>query len=236
MNRRVAVLIASFVVIAGGGAAWWFSQGTEAPTVDVTAPQVETTTTVPAETTETTAPAAGEEAPVTYALTPASQAVFTIDEELRGEPKTVVATSMIVLGEFLFDADDPGSTQLGTVLVNARDFTTDSSNRNRAIRGPILDADTFEFIEFEPTEIVGLDGTEGEVAFTVTGNLTIRDITNPVTFEVTAGLNPDETVSGEAVATVDRTEWNLNIPNAPGVANVSELVTLRLSFVAAPTA
>ncbi|MEX0757543.1 MAG: YceI family protein [Acidimicrobiia bacterium] len=201
----------------------------------MTAPPVETTSTSPVETTE---PSTGEDsgAPVTYALTSESQAVFTIDEELRGQPKTVVATSTIVLGELLFDADDPGSIQLGAVLVNARDFTTDSGNRDRAIRGPILDADIFEFIEFEPTEIAGLDGAEGEVSFTVTGDLTIRDISNPVTFEVTAVLNADETISGTAIATVDRTDWDLDIPSAPGVANVSELVTLTVSFVAAPTA
>ncbi|MEX2279375.1 MAG: hypothetical protein WEA76_04735 [Acidimicrobiia bacterium] len=33
-----------------------------------------------------------------------------------------------------------------------------------------------------------------------------------------------------------RASCSLDIPNAPGVANVSELVTLTVSFVAAPTA
>ena len=72
--------------------------------------------------------------------------------------------------------------------------------------------------------------------FTVTGDLTIRDATNRVIFDVIATLNGDETLTGTAEATVDRTDWGLNIPNAPGVANVSETVTLRLEFVAAPTA
>lgn len=157
--------------------------------------------------------------------------MFSITEELRGTPTTVVGVSGIVLGEILYDPSDPDSLRIGTILVNARDFQTDSSNRNRAIRGPILDADEFEFIEFVPTSVEGFDGGDG--SFTVSGDLTIRDRTNPVTFEVTANLD-GEAVAGTANATVDRTSWGLDIPSAPGVANVSEAVTLTLEFVAEP--
>ena len=233
MNRTLLIFAAVLVASVGGGAAWWFSQGTEAPSTDVTAPPVETATTIQASAPTTAAAWDGEtDGAVTYALTDASTATFTIEEVLRGNPATATGTSTIVLGEILYDAGDPSSLQIGTILVNARDFSTDSSNRNRAIRGPILGADTFEFIEFTPTSIEGFDGTGA--AFTVTGELTIRDVTNPVTFEVTAAVD-GETVAGSATAIVDRTLWGLSIPNVPGVADVSESVTLTLDFVAAPT-
>ncbi|HSJ26963.1 MAG TPA: YceI family protein, partial [Acidimicrobiia bacterium] len=132
----------------------------------------------------------------------------------------------------LYEAGDPASLRIGTILVNARDFTTDSSNRNRAIRGPILDADSFEYIEFVPTSLEGFDGSG--TPFRVTGDLTIRDVTNLVTFDVTAAVDGGS-VRGTATATVDRTMWGLNIPNAPGVADVSESVILTLEFVAVPT-
>lgn len=234
MNRSTMIFAAVLVAAVGGGAAWWFSQGTEAPSTDVTAPPVESTTTTElSESTATTAVSESEpQGGITYALTDASAATFTLTEELRGTPTTVVGTSTIVLGEILYDPADPSSIQIGTILVNARDVSTDSSNRNRAIRGPILDADTFEFIEFTPTSIEGFDGSGA--AFSVTGDLTIRDVTNPVTFEVTASID-GEAVTGTATATVDRTLWGLAIPSAPGIANVSESVTLTLDFVAAPT-
>ena len=202
--------------------------------MDATAPPLQTSTTFAADAPTETAPVA--DGATIYALTGASRASFTIDEELRGSPTTVVAVSNIVLGEILFDSQDPAPVEIGTILVNARDFTTDSANRNRAIRGPILDADNFEFVEFAPTSVDGLVGSGGQSAFTLRGDLTIRHVTNPVTFEVTATLNDDSTISGTAVAEVDRTDWGLNIPNAPGVANVAETVTLTLDFVAAPTA
>jgi polyisoprenoid-binding protein YceI len=233
MNRTFGLLALAVVLVVGGGAAWWFSQGNEAPSVDVTAPPVSSTATTVGGTSPTSAPNGPEaESAVRYALTDGSRAIFTLDEELRGTPTTVVGTSTIVLGEMLFDPSDAASLQIGTILVNARDFMTDSGNRNRAIRGPILDADTFEFIEFAPTSIDGLDGTGS--SFTVTGDLKIRDVINPATFEVTASLD-GEVVTGTATAVVDRTQWGLDIPNAPGVANVSESVTLVLEFTAAPT-
>lgn len=241
MNRTVAAALAILLAVGVGAVAWWFSQGTESPSVDVTAPPIETTTTAGDEggdgSTTTVAPEEPDGGLTTYALTDETQATFTITEELRGAPTTVVGTSAIVLGEIGVDPESPASTiQIGTILVNARDFATDSGNRNRAIRGPILDADSFEFIEFAPTSIDGVDASDGEVSLTVTGDLTIRDVVNPVSFDVTATLNDDGTIRGTATASINRTDWGLDIPSAPGVANVSEDVDLTLEFVAAPTA
>lgn len=230
MNRVSLIVGAVFIAAVGVASVWWFNQGTEAPSADVTAPSVQSTTTEAAESSTTVGQA---NQTVTYSLTEASTASFTIDEVLRGTPTTVVGTSSIVLGEIVYDPSDPASLQIGTILINARDFTTDSSNRNRAIRGPILDADTFEFIEFSPTAIDGFDGSGS--TFTVSGDLTIRDVTHPVTFDVTAAVDGEQVI-GTATAVVDRTLWGLDIPNAPGVANVAESVVLTLEFVASPTA
>ena len=80
-----------------------------------------------------------------------------------------------------------------------------------------------------------MDDTGSEIRFAVTGDLTIREISNRVTFDVVVTHNGDGTISGSASATINRTDWDLNIPSAPGVANVSEDVVLGLDFVAAPT-
>ena len=233
MKRIIGIAGAVLVVAVAGGAIWWFGQGNEAPTVGATAPPLETTSTMP---TGTTAPSDPASVAVAYQLADETTATFTLTEELRGTPKTVTGVSGIVLGEVVVDPAHPRSLRMGTVLVNARDFTTDSGNRNRAIRGPILAADTFEDIEFSPTSIDGLpDGPADDLSFTVTGDLTIRDVTNPVTFEVTLSADDPTRIVGTAVATVDRTDWGLNIPSAPGVANVAEEVRLTLDIVAVPT-
>lgn len=164
-----------------------------------------------------------------------SEARFTLDEELRGQPKTVVGTTNQVSGQIAFDLNNPAGAQLGTIQVNARTLATDSEFRNRAIKNEILQSDTYEFVTFTPTTLTGLPASAAvgdTITFQVTGDLTVRDVTRPATFDVTVTLAAENQLTGSATTTIQRTYYNLVIPNVPGVANVSEEVTLAIDFVA----
>jgi polyisoprenoid-binding protein YceI len=166
-----------------------------------------------------------------------SEARFSIDEVLRGNPKTVIGVTDQVAGEILFDPADLSSVQIGTILVNARTLATDDDRRNRAIGNQILDTGNFEFITFTPTEISGLPEavSSGEtVNFQITGDLTIRDVTNEVTFEATVTFVSDDRLDGSASTIVVKEDFGLTIPNVPFVANVSEEVGLVIDFAAVP--
>ena len=84
-----------------------------------------------------------------------SKVRFYIDEVLNNAPKTVIGETDQVAGEIAVYPDDPSSTIIGPILVNARTLTTDNDFRNRAIKNRILYTDDYEFIAFTPTEIVG---------------------------------------------------------------------------------
>ncbi len=239
MKRVVVVAIAVGVLVVGGALAWFYSNGNEAPSTELTAPPIATSSTsgaggdsLPVETTlADPAPAVSS----TYTIASEESTVsFTLQEELRGVDTTVVGSTDQVAGEILVDFNDPSASVLGDVVINARTLATDSSNRTRAVRGAILDTDTFEFITFSPTSVDGLPTeTTDSFTFTVTGDLTIRDITRSVTFDV-AVSGSDERLEGTASALVNRTDFELVIPNVPFVANVSEDVTLTIEFVALP--
>ena len=187
MKRVVVVAIAVGVLVVGGALAWFYSNGNEAPSTELTAPPIATSLTngavgdsLPVET------SVPEPAAATYTISSAESAVsFTLQEELRGVDTTVVGSTDQVAGEILVDFNDPSASVLGDVVINARTLATDSSNRTRTVRGAILDTDTFEFITFSPTSVDGLptEATDS-FTFTVTGDLTIRDITQSVTFDV----------------------------------------------------
>jgi polyisoprenoid-binding protein YceI len=240
MRNGVKVVLGVAVVAVLGGAAVFFGSGNAEPTADVTAPTIPGTT-EPAPTASSgdggqATPAAG---PTEFELTDETVAVFELDEELGGTPTLVVGTSDTVLGRISLDPADLSATEIGTILVNARAFTTDESLRNRAIRGVILDTDAFEFVEFAPTGIEGLDGAAAVgdgLAFTVTGDLTVRDVTREAVFDVTATLVADDRIEGVATTTVLRSDYGIAIPSVPRVANVSDEVALRLEFVASPPA
>ncbi|MBP1703907.1 MAG: YceI family protein [Chloroflexi bacterium] len=164
-----------------------------------------------------------------------SEASFTIYEDLRGQPKDVIGTTDQVAGEIALDKSDLSAAQVGVIQVNARTLVTDDDRRNQAIRNRILNTDNYEFITFTPTEISGLEGTAAvgqEFTFQITGDLTIRDVTKPVVFDVTAQLVSEDQLTAHAETKIQRSDFNLVIPSVPFVANVGEEIALEINLVA----
>lgn len=171
-----------------------------------------------------------------YQIAPGdSQVRFELDEDLRGQRNTVIGATDQVAGEIAVDLNDLTTAQVGVIQINARTLLTDNNFRNRAIQNEILDTGAYEFITFTPTTVTGLPGNAAvgqEVTFTVSGDLTIRDISQPVSFTVTATVVSADQLAGTAEATVQRGDYNLTIPSVPNVANVEEEVQLFIDFVA----
>ncbi len=164
-----------------------------------------------------------------------SEVRFTLGEILRGVPTAVIGKTDQVAGQIALDFDDPTTAKVGTIQINARTLLTDNNFRNKAIRNRILFTDAFEFITFEPTAVTGLPDSisEGDtVEFQITGDLTVRDRTNEVTFAVTATAVSPDRIEGTATTTVMRRNFNLQIPSVSGVADVDEEVILEIDFVA----
>ena len=218
MRKWVIALVV--VVLAGGGFYIWFSSASSTPSAPLTA--------------ATVSQASGSA--TTFAIDSSStKATFTIDEVLRGSPKTVVGATDQVAGEASVDASDPSTLQIGTIKINARTLATDESQRNNSIRRFILSTDQYEFIEFAPTKVEGLPASidvGSQFDFTVTGDLTVKASTNPVTFDVTATLVSDSRIEGTATTKITRSEFGITIPSVPFVADVSDDVGLELDFVA----
>ncbi len=164
-----------------------------------------------------------------------STVTFALDEELMGQPKTVVGTTNQVAGEIAVNLADLSTAQVGVIQINARGLTTDNNMRTRTMQNRILETGEFEFITFTPTLVNGLPASAvvGEsVSFTISGDLTIRDITQPVVFNVTATVVSETQLSGAATAIVNRGDFDLQIPSVPNVANVEEEVELTIEFIA----
>lgn len=174
--------------------------------------------------------------PIVFEIVSAeSEARFVIGEILQGKPFTVVGVTDQVAAEFAVDPNDLSSARLGPVLINARTLATDNNMRNRAIKNFILSTDAYEFINFIPTEVIGLSGggTTGEsYDFQIVGDLIIRDVTRQVTFEATAKAISETQIEGFATTTILRADYGLTIPQVRQVAGVDEEVVLEIDFVA----
>ena len=164
-----------------------------------------------------------------------SEARFVIDEVLNDAPKTVIGTTDQVAGEIAINPQDPTQTRVGVIQVDARALTTDSEFRNRAIKNQILETDQYEYVTFTPTEIIGLPqaGAVGTpYTFQVVGDLTIRDVTKQVTFDVTATAAAASRIEGTATTSIAYADYGISIPQVRQVASVADQVRLELDFVA----
>ena len=232
MSRKViGWVVAGLLAVGGAALAWvYLAGGSGEPSTELTTP------TIAGETTTTGGSGASGAG---FVIDPTqSIAVFEIDEELSGSTNHVVGTTNVVAGQVQIDPSDLSTVQFSQIVINGRTFATDSSFRDRAIRGPIIlnsAVDEFELITFDVTSVDGLSGSASPgdtVEFTISGDLTVRGTTNEATFDVTATLTDDSTLTGVATTTVLRSDFGIGIPSVPRVANVSDEVTIRLEFVA----
>ncbi|WP_029215253.1 YceI family protein [Kallotenue papyrolyticum] len=211
-----------------------------APRATATASDATPTDASAATTATSTGDAAGATAaaPIIMRIVPAeSQVRFVIDEVLNNVPKTVVGTTNQVAGEIAVDPADPTRSRVGVIQVNARTLTTDNEFRNRAIKNRILETDQYEFISFAPTQLLGLPQSAQigqSYTFQIVGELTIRDVTREVTFDVTVTPVSATRLEGSAATTIRYADFGISIPRVPQVASVADEVRLEIDFVAAP--
>jgi polyisoprenoid-binding protein YceI len=141
--------------------------------------------------TASSAPAATIAAPPAAAssqwvATDASQVGYRVQEILFGVDTTAVGRTNQVEGTLTIDGTQVTGVEF---TVDVASITSDESRRDSAFRGRVMSADEFPTASFELTEPidVGVAPTDGtEVTTQATGDLTLRGVTNPVTFEVTA--------------------------------------------------
>lgn len=167
----------------------------------------------------------------------ASQASFTIQEVLFGQPNTVVGSTNQVAGQLLINRSDPSKSQVGEIRVDLSAMKTDNDFRNRALQGRIFETgdSANQYATFVTKSISGLSSsvTLGQAfSFTITGDLTVHQVTRTVTFDVQLTPESQTECKGQATAAVRYEDFNLTIPNVPSVTGVSDNVTLALIFTA----
>jgi polyisoprenoid-binding protein YceI len=213
----------------------------EEPTATAVEPQPEpVAATDPTAEPEPTAATDEEPAPASELIiyeidSSASQVLFELDDDLRGVRTTVVGSTDQIAAQLAVNYGDLSTVQVGEIRINARTLATENNMRNRAISNQILVTGAYEFITFVPTAVNDLPTNVNigdTVTFTIVGDLTITDVTQEATFEVTATAVSATQISGTASTTVTRGDYNLIIPSVPSVANVEDEVDLHIDFVA----
>ena len=94
--------------------------------------------------------------------------------------------------------------------IDVNSINTENENRDKHLKGDdFFNAEKFPTMKFESTSLQPL----GNNKYKLTGNLTIRDVTKPVSFDVTYGgtiTSKGKTKAGfKATTTINRFDYNL---------------------------
>jgi polyisoprenoid-binding protein YceI len=137
-------------------------------------------------------------------------------------------------GEIFVDRANPQNSSIGPIAVDISQFTSDSQRRDNAIRERFLESTQFPIALFNPTEIQGLPGSyqEGQpISFQVTGDLTVRGVSRPVTFDVTF-VGEGNTMTGEATTMILMSDFGFGPISIGGILNTEDEVNVKFAFVA----
>ena len=173
-----------------------------------------------------------------YAIVPdASTATYQVGEYFINEQNryvVAVGSTNAVAGDLFLDRTNPSASRLGTITVDISTLTSDSSKRDSMIRRVWLQSSRYPTATFVATALTGLPTTDSEgqeLTFTITGDLTVRDITKPVTFDARGKIEGD-TFTGSATTQVNMTDFGFDPPEVAGLLKSEDRVQLELVIVA----
>lgn len=179
-----------------------------------------------------------------YVILPeASKASYLVDEVflagaldklgIAAGDYDIVGSTTEIEGELLLDL---AQTAIGPseFRVNVASLTTDQDRRDNWIRenGPKLNDYPLAVFVATGVENAPSDYVEGEeTTFQLLGDLTIREITQPVTFDVTATL-ADDTITGVAQTALKLTDFGIDPPNFANTLKVADDFMVQVELTA----
>ncbi len=163
-----------------------------------------------------------------------NEARYRVREQLVGVslPGDAVGATREVTGTLVVRTDGTVLPAESRVQVDLRTLKSDQSRRDNFIRRNTLQTDRFPFAVFVPTEIRGLPlplPESADVEFQLIGDLTIRDVTRQVTWEVKAHIEGGE-ATGQATTGFSFATFDLTPPRVPVVLSIEDHIRLELDF------
>lgn len=122
----------------------------------------------------------------------------------------------------------------GKLVVDLRGLTSDDERRDNRIREEWLESNLYPEATFVVTGAQDLPETfePGQpVEFTLLGDLTVRGVTQPVAWDVTAVIE-DDRLTGTATTEILMSDFGMQPPNMANMFTVQDNLTLTADLVA----
>jgi polyisoprenoid-binding protein YceI len=180
-----------------------------------------------------------------FALVPGgTEAQYAVEEEFFGQAVpfvTAIGRTSALDGTITLAFPAHEATASGDVRIVSSSFTadistltSDSPRRDRAIRERWLESGRYPLATFVASGMQNMpaDVALGEDAsFQLTGDMTIRDVMQPLTWDVTARLD-GQTLTGQATTFLMMRDFGFAPPDIAGILRVTDGVTVTVQFTA----
>ena len=181
----------------------------------------------------------------TFVIVPEeSKASYTVEEEFFAGAlgplgidagfNTAFGWTRNIEGQISVDLNEtPPTVADSSFVVNIRSLSSDNDRRDEMIQRRFLESNVFPTAEFVVTAIENFpsDWSEGEqISFTLIGDLTIREISQPFSFDV-EGILEGDTLTGTAIGSLTTTDFGFQPPSIAGILTVSDPAMIMLEFV-----
>lgn len=164
--------------------------------------------------------------------TEGNEARYRVREQLAGVsfPNDAVGVTKAIAGEIVVDqATGRIVAAASRITVELGGLTSDQSRRDNYVRTRTLETERFPTVTLVPMEIRGLTWplpAAGTVTFQLVGNLTVKGVTRPTTWEVTLDV-AGSTLTGTATTRFSFADFEMTKPRVAVVLSVDDTITLE---------
>ncbi|HLF26935.1 MAG TPA: YceI family protein [Anaerolineae bacterium] len=140
-----------------------------------------------------------------------------------------------IAGDVLVDFTQPSNSQLGEIVIDVSQFTSDENRRDNFIRRTGLESSRYPQAHFVTRAIEGLPAQVAvgdQVTFSISGDLTVKETTRPVTWNITMTME-DTRLVGSASTEITMSDFGVGPIRLP-ILETEDLVKLFFDFVAMP--
>lgn len=159
---------------------------------------------------------------------------YRVREQLVGFdlPNDAIGKSAAVTGVIAFDDAGKVIRDASRFVIDAATFASDRDRRDNYVRGRLLETAQYPSVVFVPTEARGImlpPSGSGSSTFDLIGDLTVRGVTRPTTWRVTATVANDQ-VSGSATTKFAFVDFQMAKPQVRSVLSVADTIALEYDF------
>ena len=176
---------------------------------------------------------------VRYVVAPTgNEARYRVREQLAGFdlPKDAVGATKAVTGQIMVGADGKVVKDSSKFVVNLSEMKSDQTRRDNFLRRSTLETTKYPDAELVPVALEGLllpIQPGSSQTFSVRGDLTVRGVTRPTTWQVTARAEGSDVVGTAATAFTFK-DFGLEQPRVPVVLSVADTIRLEYDFRLVP--